>query len=104
DPQFLGVFEMRLRDFAQLNLLLFDRKGRVNDGETEFFGHAFVFVENAALKEAKALDGIVTQAQVHASLIVFEAVSSGGNAADGSFERHAEVERHGRLDGEVVEM
>ena len=53
--------KMRLGDAGALGLLHFDRQCGVDDGQAEFRDHFFVFVQNAALEDAKAFLGIVAQ-------------------------------------------
>src|SRR6185503_17541786 len=73
-------------------LLRRDVGGRIDHAQTELRRDLVVVVENAALKEPKAVDGIGGEADVHAGLVVLELGPPGEEALQRHLDRDPEVE------------
>jgi len=91
-----------LDNLAHQLLLGFDGQCAINDSQAEFVDHLVVFIQDAALEDAKAVDAVFSQVEVHAGFVILDLGTRGGDALDGYVHRDAEQKRNVGLDGEGV--
>ena len=77
---------------------------RVDDAQPELVDEPIVLVEHLALEHPEALDGVRAPAHVHARLVELQLDAARQQAIGRHLDRHAEVDRQVRLDGEAVEL
>src|SRR5207247_8558085 len=81
-----------------------DAADGIHDVKAELFDDAIILIEHFALEEPEAFHGIRAPAEVHARLIELEFHASCHQPIERHVDRHAEIQREIRANGEPVQL
>src|SRR5215475_10163685 len=96
--------EQRRDQLTDVALLCGDAPGGIDDLQTKFVDDAIVLLEDFSLEDAEAFDRAGTPAHIHPGLVELQLHAPGGEPVDGDINRHSEIERQIRSDGEAVQL
>ena len=75
------------KDPPHFLLLPLDGPGRVDYMETHLLRHGLVFLEDAALENAKAFLDVAAEIEVHPGFVILQSVASAEDAAESHVQR-----------------